>query len=233
MQLPMTAADMRVIVFDLDGTLIDSLDDISDSVNATLARLDQARSTIIPRATVQAFIGEGVHRLLTRCLEATEVRSPIEEAVAIFRSIYREHLIDRTRLYPGVVEVLDRLCDYRLAVLSNKPGDMSRSILEGLNVSSRFVRIVGGDDVAERKPHPAGLLSILSELGAAPRNAVMVGDSGVDVRAGRAAGTYTIGVTYGFAPNTLRDDQPDVMLVDMWELPEALASIPNREAVYC
>jgi phosphoglycolate phosphatase len=220
----MSPGQLRVVVFDLDGTLIDSLDDIADAANATLTRLgapDQALS----RDLVRDFVGEGVQLLMSRCLAAARLDRPLEPAVALFREIYRAHLLDQTSLYPGVLETLDLLRDRRLAVLSNKLGDMSRAILEGLGVADRFFRILGGDDVAKRKPHPAGLLAILEELHCPPHESVMVGDSNVDIRAGRAAGARTAGVTYGFAPQSLRDERPDVIVESIRELPGALTRL--------
>jgi len=203
---------VRLVVFDLDGTLIDSVTDIASAVNRMLAR--KARTVApLPLDTVRAFVGNGARELVSRVLAQTGAQVPLDEALDAFLDEYRVGLLDATRPYPGVVEGLDSMRDRILAVLTNKPGDMSRTILEGLGLAARFLRIAGGGDFPGRKPDPAGLLMLLRETGVSAGEALMVGDSGVDVRTARNAGTRSAGVTYGLDPEGLAAAAPD-MVVD-------------------
>jgi len=213
--------ETRLVVFDLDGTLIDSSRDLAAAVNATLARVAPAASPL-PLATVRTLIGEGARNLIARSLEQAGLDAPVQEMLPVFLECYRARLLDDTTLYPGVRETLEVLYPRRLAVLTNKPGDMSRAILEGLGVAGHFFRVYGGDDLPTRKPDPEGLLRILSEAGSEAGDAVLVGDSGVDVRTARAAGVRAVGVTYGFDPESLRREPPDIVLAEFRELPAIL-----------
>jgi phosphoglycolate phosphatase len=201
----------RLVVFDLDGTLVDSVADIASAVNRMLARI-APRAAPLPLPTVRSFVGDGARELISRVLARAEVDAPVDEALAVFLDSYRVGLLEKTRPYPGVVEGLQALCDRPLAVLTNKPGDMSRAILTGLGLADRFFRIYGGGDVPGRKPDPAGLRLILEEIGASPAEALMVGDSAVDVRTARNAGTRVAGVAYGLDPEGLAAARPDLMV---------------------
>jgi phosphoglycolate phosphatase len=171
---------------------------------------------------VRALVGSGARNLVTRSLEAAEIRQPVEEVLPVFLALYRGCLLDRTQAYPGVREALDALADCRLAVLTNKPGDMSRAILEGLGLAGRFVGIYGAGDVPARKPDPAGLQRVLAQAGVAPSWAVMVGDSAIDVITGRAACVATVGVSYGYDPDSFAEHPPDLLLDDLRDLPGRL-----------
>jgi phosphoglycolate phosphatase len=213
----------RLVVFDLDGTLVDSSRDLATATNAALAAVAPGVPPL-SLAVVRSFVGEGAGVLIARSLAQAGIRKTAEEVLPTFLDRYRRCLLDTTRLYPGVLETLDRLAGRTLAVLTNKPGDMSRAILAGLGVAGRFARIYGGGDFPGRKPDPAGLLLLLDELGVRPEEAVLVGDSAVDVRTGRAAGVPTVGVTYGLNPESLREAPPDVTIPDIRDLPLLLAS---------
>jgi phosphoglycolate phosphatase len=213
---------VELVVFDLDGTLIDSAGDLAASVNATLERLAPG-SPPLPAAQVRTFIGDGAAMLVTRTLAAAGVEVPTEAALPVFLDCYEARLLDTTVLYPGVVEALDALRDRTLAVLTNKPGAMSRRILAGLGVEDRFARVAGAGDVPAKKPDPAGLRLLLAETGIPPESAVLVGDSAIDVRTGRAAGVRTVGVTYGLDPSSLRAAPPDITIGDLRELAPRLA----------
>ncbi len=208
-------------VFDLDGTLIDSTADLAAAVNAMLARIAPA-TPALPTDRIRSFVGDGVGMLLARALAEARVPARPEEVLPVYLDIYRRGMLNETRLYPGVAETLPLLEGYALAVLTNKPGDMARAILEGLGVAGRFARICGPEDVPARKPDPAGLRWLMAEAGAGPEAAAMVGDSPVDVRTGRAAGVLTVGVSYGLDPEGLRAEPPDVMLDDLRALRDVM-----------
>lgn len=210
----------RLVVFDLDGTLVDSSRDIAASVNAALGRVAPGTAALSLEA-VLSFVGEGAGLLVERSLRHAGLALSVEEVLPVYVDCYRERLLDTTRLYPGVAEALDALARTNLAVLTNKPGDMSRTILEGLGVASRFARVRGAGDVPSRKPDPAGLLGLMSELGASAGETWMVGDSATDVGVARAAGTRVAGVTWGFHPAALRAAAPDRVL----DLPAELARL--------
>ena len=171
---------------------------------------------------MRAFVGEGARVLVERSLERARVHRPVDEALPVFLESYRSCLLETTRLFPGVEEALERLRGRILAVLTNKPSDLSRAILEGLGVADRFARIWGPADVPARKPDPAGLRHLAGELEVPLAETLMVGDSPVDVRTGRAAGVRTVGVTYGLNPEALRADPPDLLIDDLRQLAERL-----------
>ncbi len=211
----------RLVVFDLDGTLIDATGDLATAVNRALAKLVPGTSAI-PELVIRSFIGEGAQLLVSRSLSFAGVELPLQQVLPVFLDCYRSCLLDTTVLYPGVQDTLDALAGHTLAVLTNKPGDLSRAILEGLGVASRFARIYGGGDLPARKPDPIGLTRLLEETGLSPGDAVLVGDSAIDVRTGRAASVRTVGVTYGLDPEGLRREGPDVLIDDIRSLPDVL-----------
>jgi len=170
---------LKGVIYDLDGTLIDSRDDLADSVNAMLARLS------IPERepqVIHGFIGEGAERLIRRSLGPRH-EARYAEAAPIWREEYGKRLLAKTRLYGGVDALL-------------RPGSFAREILRGLGVESAFRAVVGGDE-APRKPAPDGLLRICATLGARPQDALLVGDSAVDLATGKAAGVPVCAVTWG------------------------------------
>jgi len=210
----------RLLVFDLDGTLVDSSRDIASAVDAALARVSPGTASI-PLEAILSFVGEGARLLVERCLRHAGLGLSADEVLPVYLDCYRERLLHTTRPYPGIVEALDTLRGTTLAVLTNKPGDMSRSILEGLGLGVRFARVWGAGDVPSRKPDPAGLLGLMAELGAAADETWMIGDSATDVAAGRAAGVRVAGVTWGFHPEGLRAAEPD----RLFERPADLAAL--------
>jgi phosphoglycolate phosphatase len=182
----------RLVVFDLDGTLVDSVDDLHASVNHALAAVG-----LPPRSLdeVRGFVGEGARLLLARAVSPAD--QLLEPALAAWRPHYEAHCLDRTRPYPGVAALLASAGAGRtLAVLTNKPGPMARKILAGLGLLPRFAAVVGGDE-APRKPDPTGLRELMARAGATPAETILVGDSRVDVATGRAAGVPVVAVTWG------------------------------------
>jgi len=184
---------VSLVIFDLDGTLVDSLEDLYLAVDHAL------REHGLPprsREEVLSYIGEGAARLVGRAVAPAD--HLLEPVLASWRAHYEGHLLDHTRLYPGMASVLAS-ATVPMAVHTNKPGAMARRILDGLGVRSRFLRVVGGDD-APRKPDPTGVLSLMQEAGAAAAEAVLVGDSGVDLATAAAAGIRFLPVSWGFVP---------------------------------
>jgi phosphoglycolate phosphatase len=183
----------RLAILDLDGTLIDSVDDLAASVNHAL------RAVGLPErdtAEIRSFVGEGARVLLERSVAPHAER--VEPALAAWWPDYEAHCLDRTRLYPGIRGLLDGAARV-LAVHTNKPGPLARKILAGLGVLERFAVVVGGDE-APRKPDPAGVHAIRARVGAALEDTVFIGDSAVDVATARAAGVPVVAVTWGLAP---------------------------------
>jgi phosphoglycolate phosphatase len=206
---------VRLVVFDLDGTLVDSSEDIAAAVNRALRAFD---SPVLDVAQVRSFVGEGARRLIEKSLVSLESSLRVEEVLPVFLDSYRASLLERTHLYPGTRDALIALAPRRLAVLTNKPGDMSRAILSGLGVAHHFDWIWGAGDVPARKPDPAGLLRLIQAAGVSAPETAFVGDSAVDVRTARAAGAYAIGVSYGFDPEAFVDDGPDAQVQDPREI---------------
>lgn len=183
----------RLAIFDLDGTLVDSLDDLHASVNHALRAVGLPPRT---RAEVHGFVGEGARVLLARAVAPAD--HLLEPALQAWRPHYEAHCLDRTRLYPGVAALLAAAPPERaLAVHTNKPGSMARKILAGLGVLPRLAAVLGGDE-APRKPDPAGTLALMARAGATAAGTVFVGDSRVDAETARAAGVPFVAVTWGF-----------------------------------
>jgi phosphoglycolate phosphatase len=203
----------RLLVFDLDGTLVDSVRDLAVAANEAIAKVAPG-SRVVPLEAVVSYVGEGARLLVERCLRHAGLDVPPEAVLPVFFETYSVHLLDTTRLYPGVTEALDAVSGATLAVLTNKPGDFSRTILEGLGVAPRFARVWGYGDVPSRKPDPSGLLRLIDELGATPADTWMIGDSTIDVRTARAAGVRACGVTWGLDPAGVRTAGPDLLIDD-------------------
>jgi len=205
-----------LLIFDLDGTLIDSKRDLADSVNAMRAWMGRHP---IPDDRVYSYVGDGAPMLVRRALPGAS-EEDLERALRYFLTYYREHMLDATTLYPGVREALDRLhgAGAPLAVLTNKPVRFSERLIEGLGLARHFFRVYGGNSFPEKKPHPMGIEKLMEESGAARERTVMVGDSAVDVRTARNARVQACGVAWGFQPETFADAQPDFVIGEMGEL---------------
>lgn len=212
-----------ILFFDLDGTLIDSRDDLADSVNLALAEMELK---LIPTDSVYGFIGEGVFNLLSRSLRASLGQDAdnglVEKAIEIFRVHYGRNCLVKTRLYDGVAEILGELDGYRKAVITNKPRDFSVRILEAFGISGHFEAVAGGDTFPKRKPDPMPLLETARSLGIKITDCVMIGDSRIDIEAGQNAGVRTIGCTYGFR------GQDELIAAGADELIEAFADLEKK-----
>lgn len=208
-------------IFDLDGTLIDSRQDLIDSVNATRRYLGLGD---LAGDVISSYVGDGVRTLIQRALGGDPSAGDLERGVAYFIRYYREHMLDSTRPYPGVEEGLSRIAaaGVPMAVLTNKPVRFSRDIIAKLGWSEYFFRVYGGDSFEEKKPHPAGAHALIGEARAEPARTVMVGDSAVDVRTARAAGIAACGVTYGLAPESFKAHPPDIIVDTLAVLPDRL-----------
>jgi phosphoglycolate phosphatase len=208
---------MRLLIFDLDGTLIDSKLDLVHSVNAARQLMNLPA---ISEELVSSYVGNGAPVLMRRALGPEASDEDVQKALAFFLDYYREHMLDNTRLYPGVQQALDRLLDggAKMAVLTNKPVRFSRAIVEGLGLGAHFFQIYGGNSFEQKKPDPVGIEKLIEECGAERGRTIMVGDSAVDIRTARNAKVKACGVTYGFQPETFELDPPDLVIDDMIEL---------------
>lgn len=211
-----------LLIFDLDGTLIDSKKDLTDSVNATRAWRGLGP---LPDDIVSSYVGNGAPVLMRRTFpHSTEPE--LHELLRYFLDYYREHMLDATALYPGIREALDRLhgAGVPLAVLTNKPVRFSVHMIEGLGLESHFFRIYGGNSFEHKKPDPVGIRALMAESGAAPERTLMIGDSAVDVRTARNAGVRACGVSWGFQPETFEQAPPDFLIHDPRDLADRALS---------
>ena len=200
---------MDLLIFDLDGTLIDSRLDLANAVNATRRHMGMEP---LANERVYSYVGNGAPVLIRRSLGEQATEAELREGLEFFLEYYRDHDLDHTTLYPGVRESLDRLRDRgkRMAVLTNKPVRMSRHIVEGLDVGAHFFQVYGGNSFEFKKPNPIGIETLMRETGLGRESTIMIGDSAVDVQTARNAGVPCCGVTYGFQPESLADPAPDV-----------------------
>jgi phosphoglycolate phosphatase len=233
---------IRLLIFDLDGTLVDSRLDLANSVNATLRHFERPE---LPCDVIASYIGDGAPMLVRLALGDPDDTKLIDDALAFFLSYYREHKLDHTTVYDGVKESLAALRFFRngpgspgspplagrggsggralertFAVLSNKPVHPSRAIVQALGLAEFFVQVYGGNSFPTKKPDPLGARTLLEEAGVTPEEAMIIGDSDIDVLTGRNAGLWTCGVTYGFAPHSLESAPPDVLVDSPAELAE-------------
>jgi phosphoglycolate phosphatase len=219
---PVPVDRLKLLVFDLDGTLIDSAQDLCNSVNATLEQFGRPH---LLDETVASYIGNGALMLVRRAFAADEGKEPSEELLAdaykFFLDYYREHKLDYTYAYEGALEALSALQKVHeqldappraMAVLTNKPVRPARAICEALGLAPYFLNIYGGNSFATKKPDPEGLFTLMKEADAKPEQTVMIGDSQVDVMTARNAGAWSIGCTFGLAPGSLEVIPPDVLV---------------------
>jgi len=211
-----------IVLFDLDGTLLDTHRDLAASTNHVRAAFGLPPLAV---KDVERLVGHGARVLVERALGA-ERAAFFDEGVRLFLVHYGEHCLDATLPYPGIVDLVDSLrpLGARVAVLTNKPERLTRKILEGLGLLGRMSAVVGGDTFRERKPHPRGAAHILEVCGARPEDALVVGDSPVDVETARAAKTAFCGVLWGFDPDGLRATGAEPLVRDAAELERVIRS---------
>lgn len=238
---PIPSASIKLIVFDLDGTLIDSRRDLANAVNAMLREM---KRPALPENVIAEYVGDGAGMLVRRALGDPEDEALLAEGLDRFLVCYRAHMLDHTYVYEGVFAALDALrmirpdtqsqtagytekrdgTERKFAVLTNKPVRPSRAICEALGLSKYFFQIYGGNSFRTKKPDPEGLHALMCEAGVAPEETVMIGDSVVDVLTARNAGTRVIGCTFGLSSHTLETVTSDCLVDAPSEWPEALSA---------
>ena len=230
------AERIRLLIFDLDGTLVDSRLDLANSVNATLRHFERPE---LPCDVIASYIGDGAPMLVRLALGDPDDSKLIDDALAFFLAYYREHKLDNTTVYDGVHDALSalrfsrnggRALERTFAVLSNKPVHPSRAIVQALGLAEFFVQVYGGNSFPTKKPDPLGARTLLEEAGVAPDEAMIIGDSDIDVLTGRNAGLWTCGVTYGFAPHSLESAPPDVLVDSPAELAQVFISTAEAQS---
>jgi phosphoglycolate phosphatase len=209
---PLPTESLRLLVFDLDGTLVDSCKDLCNSINGMLRHFGQHP---LPDAVIATYIGDGASMLVRRALGDPDDNAYLEKALNFFLDYYREHKLDYTYVYPGVLESLEALkiapdgSERAMAVLTNKPVRPAEAICDALGLSPYFFRIFGGNSFSTKKPDPKGLNELIREAKVLPSQTLMIGDSNVDVLTARNADAWILGCTFGLSPHTLEIDPPD------------------------
>lgn len=214
---------IKLVIFDLDGTLVNSIKDITNAINYAIKPIGIHPKTV---EEVGALVGEGITRVIESILGDNGL-SYRDEAVARFLEFYSEHIADYTMEYPGVRETLKDLNEYKKAVISNKREGLSVKVLEKLGLIKHFEMVLGSDSTGEKKPSPVPVNHVLSTLGIKPQEAVMVGDSNLDIEAGKGAGVTTIGVTYGYRERSYLTDA-DFIINDIKEIPGVILDLKNK-----
>ena len=230
-QRPFDPNKIKLVIFDLDGTLIDSRLDLVHSVNAALRHIGRPE---LPEDVIASYVGDGAPILIQRALGNEQVdEALVRKGLEYFLSYYRAHKLDHTTVYPGICDALAAIqssneaslgSQRKMAVLTNKPVVPSRAIIDALGMNRYFSQVYGGNSFSTKKPDPEGARKLMEESGTAPDETAIIGDSHTDVETGRNAGLWTVAVSYGFAPHTLDAAIPDVIV----DHPVELATVFGR-----
>lgn len=215
---------IKLIIFDLDGTLVDSRIDITNAINYALKEYGLGPYTV---EEITSLVGRGITRLIEDLIRPYP-EIPLNTIIERFLYHYERHLIDNTRPYPFVKEVLEELRDYKKAVISNKREYLSKKTLEGLGLLKYFDIVLGSDSTPEKKPSPVPVLMVLEKLNVPGSEAVIVGDSDLDIKAGKAAGVLTIAVSYGYRPREILSEA-DYIIDSIKELLPLLKELTHHE----
>lgn len=211
------------VLFDLDGTLVDSRRDIAEAANHALGKNGYAQ---LPHDELESFVGDGAPALMSKAARLDVKDGKIAGLVADFLDYYADHPIDHTDLMPGALQALQELQPYVLGVCTNKPRRTSLAVIRGLKLEARFAGVVAGDDLPQRKPDPAPVVEAARLMGVPVSEVIMVGDGPQDVLSGRAAGAYTVGVRGGIqAFERLAASKPDCMIDSLVELPALVSQL--------
>ena len=206
---------ISLIVYDFDGTLVDTFADIAGSVNLALTEMGL---NPLDKKTIRGNIGSGMFNLMTRSLMKSGCND-IETSVLLFQKHYSHHLLDQTNFYPNGKEIVEYFFDKKNAILSNKPISFIEKILKALSFSKPFDSIIGGDSLDVKKPDPKGLLLMMNKFNCPPEKTLMVGDSAIDIETGKHAGVITCGVTYGLGNlHSLTNSNPDYLIDSLSQL---------------
>ncbi len=221
---------IKLLIFDLDGTLIDSSHDITDAINHAVTPLGIRPLTV---TEIKEMVGSGITKLIEDLISTEKIvldSKPLynlkEEAVNRFLEYYSAHLLDNTTAYPQVKETLSKLGRYKKAVISNKREGFSKRALEGVNLLEFFDVVLGSDSISERKPSPVPVFEVLKRLDVSKSETVIIGDSNFDIEAGKAAGVKTVAVTYGYRSKEALKEA-DFMIDKFRELLNVLPRINN------
>lgn len=216
-----------LLIFDLDGTLIDSSADLAISMNATRRHFDL--EPLDPNL-IYSYVGNGAPTLIRRAMPDDTSEQQLNDALAFFLRFYRAHALEHTQLYAGIRQIVENLSanGHKLAVLTNKPVRISFDIVAALGLQDRFIRVYGGDSFSHKKPNPVGIFQLMQDTGACSDNTVMIGDSAVDVQTARNAGVLSCGVLWGFQPESFEQEKPDVLIRQPAELFDKLSRLGNQ-----